>query len=222
MFEDLRQGRPSPFGPEADALLRAIDALAPAEERRATEAMLRAWPRRPDGGPQEPEALRDGLAALAADLATARRADWFDAAKEAMLLGGLAVPAGALAYLLLALSLPEEQARELWKLLPLAVGAPALAGAVFGFTQARRPTRRRRAVHEALKALVIGGMAGGVGGLFLMVTIIDAAGAVAAFLEASPVVTAAIILSISALGGAAAAWWRAGWAQRRWDASRAG
>lgn len=220
MFEDLRQGRPSPFGPEADTLLRAIDALAPAEERRATEAMLRAWPRRPDGAPERPEALRDGLAALAADLAAARRVDWFDAAKEGLILGGLAVPAAAVGYLAVALSVPEEQSRTLWEALPVAIGIPALAGAVFGFAQARRPTRRRRAVHEALKALVTGGIAGGVAGLFLLVAVIDAAGPVASFLEASPAVTAGIVLALAALAGTAAAWGRATWALRRWDASR--
>ncbi|SFK86846.1 hypothetical protein [Falsiroseomonas stagni] len=222
MFEDLRQGRPSPFGPEVDTLLRAIDALAPAEERRATEAMLRAWPRRPDGAPERPEALRDGLAALAADLAAARRVDWFDAAKEGLILGGLAVPAAAVAYLLVALSVPEEQSRTLWTALPVAIGIPAMAGAVFGFTQARRPTRRRRALHEALKALVSGGIAGGVGGLFLMVTIIDAEGAVARLLEESPFVTAGIVMSFALLGGVVAARWRAAWALRRWDVSRKG
>lgn len=220
MFEDLRKGRPSTFGAEADTLLRAIDALAPAAERAATAAMLRAWPRRPDGTPERPEALRDGLAALAADLAAARRADWFDSMKEGAVLGALAVPAGALAYLLVAVSVPAEQARELWRWLPLAIGLPALAGALFGLIQARHPTRRRRAVHEGLKALILGGMVAGIGGLFLLVTAIDAGGGVATALEARPAVTAAILLSIAALGGGAAAWWRAGWSRRRWDASR--
>ncbi|WP_203074169.1 hypothetical protein [Falsiroseomonas ponticola] len=215
ILEAIRRGE-ARLGQGLDALVRQVDEQLMAAERQGLAQMLRAWPGAAEGRPEKPEALAEGLAALLEQAGAARRADMFDSLKPAAKAGAFGLACGIVAAFVLDIVVYGTAWAGPEALHWILAGTPALLLAGFGYRQARRPTRRSRALFKGLIALPVGGLGSVILLLAAAVAVDDAKGG-SALDRVDPAWLVLALVVTAMLGGAIAAAWAMRRAWRRWD-----
>lgn len=170
---DILHHRLEVFGPAIDGMVRAIDARLPAAERQAFLHLVDSWPFRADGTPHAPESLMQQLEAWRDRLGpeppgnattavpTRRRGSPLAALIGLGLGGGVGIPLGFLAYLVLReTALPDA----LWSSEPVmwaVIATVALGAALLGAMQGGRPSRIGHALLVGLLGLFVGSLVSG-------------------------------------------------------------
>ncbi len=197
-------------------MVAALEGQLPAAERAGLARMLAAWPRTASGGPERPEPLQEGLAALLDQARAQRRADIGTAIKHASWSGAF----GAFCSLLVHAGAEIALAGRTWTwpevFAWLGIGVPGLVFAAFGFWQARAPTRLTRTLFRGFVALPAGGLGAALLLLLVIVAIDDALPEGTMERVGEAWLVAGLVLG-SLAGGVTAAAWAMRRAWRRWD-----